>query len=76
MPATGAPSNGSVATYRSPWPRSTGSTRIGPRLPLGDRSSVVDCLDSKLLEALEVVLHRLKDIGGVPLPACEFPRDH
>src|ERR1017187_9367475 len=48
---------------------------LAPRLPLGDGSSVVDCLDAKLLEALEVVLHRLKDIGGVPLPVCEFPRD-
>ena len=62
-------------TYRSPWLRSTGSTRIGPRLPLGDGSSVVDCLNAKLFEAFDVVLHRLKGIGGVPLPICEFAGD-
>jgi hypothetical protein len=48
---------------------------IGLRLLLGDGSSVVDCLDAKLFEAFYIVLHRLKDIGGVPLPVCEFARD-
>jgi len=47
----------------------------GPALTLDDGSSVVDCLDANLLEAFEVVLHRLKDIGGVPLPVGEFARD-
>jgi len=36
------------------------------RLPLGDGSSVIDCLDAKLLEAFELVRHRLEDVGGVP----------
>ncbi len=43
--------------------------------PTRDGSSVVDCLDAKLLEAFEIVLHPLKDIGGVPLPVGEFPRN-
>ena len=38
-------------------------------------ASVVDCLDAKLLEAFEVVLHRLQDIGRVPLPVGQLTRD-
>jgi hypothetical protein len=47
----------------------------GRRLPIGDGSSVVDCLDAKLLEAFDVVLHRLQDVGGMPLPVRKLARD-
>jgi len=48
---------------------------LAPRQLLDNASSVVDCLDAKLLDAFEVVLHRLKDIGGVPFPVREFAHD-
>jgi hypothetical protein len=38
-----------------------------------DGSSVVDCLDAELLEAFEVVLHPLKDVGACPSQSVSSP---
>jgi hypothetical protein len=37
--------------------------------------SVLDCLDTTLLEALEAVLHGLELFSGVPFPLCDLARD-
>jgi hypothetical protein len=39
------------------------------------RLSVVDCLNTKSLKSLKVVLHGLEHFGGVPLPICDLARD-
>lgn len=54
--------------------RSTGY-RDWPRVFCSAMASVVDCLNANPFETFDVVLHRLKDIGGVPLPICEFAGD-
>ncbi len=73
----GAPNRDLIGTEGAPSEGFAQPARPGlaPRLPLGDGLLVVDCFDAELLEAFEVVLHRLKDIGGMTLPVREFARD-
>jgi hypothetical protein len=42
---------------------------------MDEPDSAVDCLNTKSLESLKVVLHGLERLGGVPVPIGDLARD-